>query len=60
MIAPRASVSPGPAMARANARFAERFRTVERLAAERGIEMHRASLDQLDALWEQAKAGDPA
>ena len=42
-------------MERANRRFAERFRIVERLAAERGIEMHRATLDQLDALWDEAK-----
>jgi len=30
---------------------------VERLAAERGIEMHRATLAELDALWDEAKEG---
>jgi len=56
-LARKVGVHPGPAMDRANARFTERFRIVERLAAERGIEMHRAPLDQLDALWEEAKTG---
>jgi uncharacterized protein YabN with tetrapyrrole methylase and pyrophosphatase domain len=31
---------------------------MERLAAERGIEMHRAGLAELDALWSEAKAAD--
>jgi MazG family protein len=56
-LARKVGVHPGPAMDRANARFAERFRTVELLAGERGIEMHRATLDQLDALWDEAKTG---
>ena len=56
-LARKVGVHPGPAMDRANARFTERFRIVERLAAERGIEMHRAPLNQLDALWEEAKMG---
>ena len=56
-LARKVGVHPGPAMDRANARFAERFRTVERLAAERGIEMHLATLSELDALWEEAKTG---
>jgi MazG family protein len=56
-LARKVGVHPGPAMQRANARFAERFKMVERLAAERGIEMHRATLDELDALWDEAKEG---
>jgi MazG family protein len=56
-LARKLGVHPGPAMARANIRFAERFSMVERLAAERGIELHRATLDQLDRLWDEAKAG---
>lgn len=54
-LARKVGVHPGPAMDRANARFAERFRMVERLAAERGIEMHSAGLEVLDGLWEEAK-----
>jgi MazG family protein len=55
-LARKVGVHPGPALDRANTRFAQRFRTVERLAAERGIEMHRATLEDLDALWNLAKA----
>jgi ATP diphosphatase len=51
----KVGVHPGPALARASARFAERFRIVERLAAERGVVMHEAGLEQLDALWNEAK-----
>ena len=56
-LARKVGVHSGPALSRANQRFAERYRIVERLAAERGIEMHRATLDELDALWDEAKAG---
>ena len=56
-LARKVGVHPGPALDRANPRFADRFRIVEHLAAERGIEMHRATLDQLDALWDEAKTG---
>jgi MazG family protein len=57
-LARKVGVHPGPALGRANTRFTERFRVVERLAAERGIEMHRAGLAELDALWSEAKAAD--
>jgi len=54
-LARKVGVHPGPALDRANARFTERFRIVERLAAERGIEMHGAGLEVLDGLWNEAK-----
>jgi len=54
-LARKTGVHPGPALDRANARFTERFRIVERLAAARGIEMHGAGLAVLDGLWEEAK-----
>ena len=54
-LARKVGVHPGPALDRANGRFTERFRVVERLAGERGIEMHTAGLDILDGLWEEAK-----
>jgi ATP diphosphatase len=56
-LARKVGVHPGPALDRANTRFAERFRMVEKLAGERGIEMHRAKLEELDVLWEEAKEG---
>jgi MazG family protein len=54
-LARKVGVHPGPALDRANARFTERFRIVERLAVERGIEMHAAGLEVLDGLWNEAK-----
>ncbi|HYL54983.1 MAG TPA: MazG nucleotide pyrophosphohydrolase domain-containing protein [Gemmatimonadales bacterium] len=45
------------ALARANDKFTRRFGEVERLAAERGLEVGRASLEELDRLWEEIKSG---
>lgn len=55
-LARKAGVHPGPALERANNRFRERFGVVERLAAERGVDIHSAGLDALDRLWDEAKA----
>jgi ATP diphosphatase len=46
------------ALERANGRFLERFRGMERLAAERGIRIGYVGLDVLDGLWEETKARD--
>ena len=37
-------------------KFIDRFKSVEFLASQRGINMKEASLRQLDALWEEVKA----
>lgn len=37
-------------------KFIRRFTVVEQLAAERGVDMTSASLEQLDRLWEEAKS----
>jgi MazG family protein len=44
------------ALQRANAKFMRRFEGVERLARERGLEMGKASLEELDAIWNEVKA----
>ncbi len=44
------------ALERANDRFRARFRHVERLAAERGVRVGYVGLEQLDALWTEAKS----
>jgi tetrapyrrole methylase family protein/MazG family protein len=49
-------VDPEVALARANDKFAARFRVVERLAAGRGLKLRDLSLDELDVLWEEAKS----
>jgi len=43
------------ALAGATQKFATRFREVERLARERGMEMRNCTLAELDALWDEAK-----
>lgn len=56
-LARKAGVQPGPALDRANRKFRQRFEAIERLAAERGIDVQSAGLDVLDALWDEVKAG---
>jgi MazG family protein len=48
-------VEPNQALERANAKFQRRFEGVEALAEERGLEMGRATLEELDKLWEEVK-----
>jgi MazG family protein len=56
-LARKAGVQPGPALDRANRKFRDRFEAIERLAAERGIDVHTAGLDVLDSLWNEVKTG---
>ena len=44
------------ALRAANDKFRRRFATVERLAAERGVALRELSFEELDALWDAAKA----
>ena len=50
-----AGVHPTTALARANVKFRSRFERLERLAAERGIDMPTAGLAALDTLWDEVK-----
>lgn len=50
-----AHVHPSAALAQANAKFARRFRGVERLAGERGVVWGEATLEELDRLWDEVK-----
>jgi MazG family protein len=43
------------ALRAASAKFAMRFAGVERIAAERGVDLRQLTLDELDELWQQAK-----
>jgi uncharacterized protein YabN with tetrapyrrole methylase and pyrophosphatase domain len=43
------------ALQRANSKFSERFRTVERLMKEAGKPMTAENADLMNAFWEQAK-----
>ena len=48
-------VDPETALRRANARFARRFRAVEQMARERGLDMAALTIDELEPLWQEAK-----
>jgi MazG family protein len=50
-------IEPSQALERANDKFTRRFEQVEQLAEQRGLELGRASLEQLDTLWEEVKRG---
>jgi len=52
----KAGVHASLALDKANAKFARRFGAVERLAAERGVDVGTAGLEALDRLWDEAKA----
>ncbi len=54
-LARKTRVSPTIALERANRKFRDRFRRVEALAAERGLDLHSAGLAALDRLWDEVK-----
>jgi MazG family protein len=49
-------VDPEAALRRANVKFTRRFRHIEEALAARGIKPGDASLDEMEALWQNAKA----
>ncbi len=51
----KAGTHPSLALDRANAKFQRRFEAIERMAAERGIEVKTAGLEALDLLWDEVK-----
>jgi uncharacterized protein YabN with tetrapyrrole methylase and pyrophosphatase domain len=57
-LARKAGVQPAPALDRANRKFRDRFEAIERLAEERGMDLHRVGLEGLDRLWDEVKAGE--
>lgn len=57
-VARKAGVHPAIALREATDKFVRRFRAMEALAAERGIEVGRANLAALDGLWDEVKKRD--
>jgi MazG family protein len=51
----KAGVHASIALDKANAKFERRFKRIEALALERGIDVPRAGLEKLDLLWDEAK-----
>ena len=56
-LARKLGIDPDHALARANDKFRRRFAALQQLAHQRGLVMGRASLEQLDALWDEVKRG---
>ncbi|MCX5766992.1 MAG: nucleoside triphosphate pyrophosphohydrolase [Gemmatimonadetes bacterium] len=54
----KAGVHPALALDKANAKFQRRFEGIERLAAERSIDVKTAGLEALDVLWDEVKKGE--
>src|SRR5207248_11465080 len=54
-LARKLEIDPRGALERANEKFQRRFEQVEQLAQARGIELGRASLEDLDRLWDEVK-----
>lgn len=54
-LARKAGVPPTTALDHANRKFRRRFESVEEVAQTRGLDLHDAGLDQLDAIWDQVK-----
>ncbi len=52
----KSGVHASLALDRANAKFTARFDAIERLAAERGVDVATAGLEVLDGLWDEVKA----
>jgi uncharacterized protein YabN with tetrapyrrole methylase and pyrophosphatase domain len=52
------SVHPATALERANRKFKGRFEALEGLARARGIKLQEATLDEMEALWQEVKRGE--
>ena len=55
-LARHAKVDPEAALRGANAKFERRFAYIESALAKQGRDAKGASLDDMDALWDEAKA----
>lgn len=57
-LARKAGIQPGLALDRANAKFRHRFEQIERIAAERGVVLGEATLEELDVIWDEVKESE--
>ncbi len=55
----RRGIKANSALAVANTKFLDRFEKMENLARERGLELDRLSLAEMDALWDEIKTASP-
>jgi ATP diphosphatase len=57
-LARHVGADPETALRGTNAKFERRFAYIERTLAARGRTLGEASLDEMDALWDEAKAAE--
>ncbi len=57
-VARKAGIHPSTALREATTKFVRRFRAVEAMAEQRGVELGRAGLEELDVLWDEVKTGE--
>ena len=55
-LARKLKLNPETALAATNRKFERRFRRIEQLARDRGLDMEKMTLPELDKLWDEAKA----
>ncbi len=58
-LARRLEVDPESALRHANAKFERRFKAVEAMLAAQGKKPENTPLDEMEALWGEAKKSDP-
>lgn len=54
----KAGVHASLALDKANAKFEGRFKEIERIARERGLDIGSAGLEALDSIWDEVKAAE--
>ncbi len=59
-LARHVGADPEQALRGANAKFERRFRFIERALAEKGTSPKDSTLDEMEALWQAAKAAERA
>ncbi len=59
-LARKMDIDPEAALRAASRKFARRFAGVERLAAERQVQLKALGLDELDELWQEVKREEAA
>jgi len=57
-LARKLGIDSEAALARANDKFVRRFEQVKKLAAQRGLVLGSASIEELDEIWEEVKDGE--
>lgn len=57
-LARKADVQPGLALERASDKFRRRFEAIENRAAERGLVLGEATLEELDRIWDEVKLSE--